>query len=439
MRNSLFRPLGVPSIRVPHLKNTRDCETTALLEPKQVTLLLSQHIGAPAKLCVEKGQKVYVGTLVGEAQGFVSANVHSSVSGVVAEIREVITPTGARVVGVAVDSDGEFTPDPSIRPPRVSDAETLVAAIAQSGLVGLGGAGFPTHVKLKIPEGANVDTLLINAAECEPYITSDYREMIEFPKRIVNGVRTVSELLGLSRAIIAVEDNKPLAVEILTRFAAYKNIEVVTLKSSYPQGAEKVLITNATGRVVPSGKLPSDAGVLVLNVGTISFISNYLETGMPLVSKRITVDGDAVARSCNMLVPIGTPIKDIIESAGGYLGECARLLMGGPMMGTALYSDEFPLLKNNNAVLALSPWQISLPKENPCIRCGRCGDSCPMSLSPVEIQQAYEVGDIASIGKLGAANCIECGSCTFVCPAKRSITQTMRLCKEALRKAAKKK
>ncbi len=439
MRKDSGTARKVSSISVPHYKNTKDCITTELFHPKQVTLLLSQHIGKPAELCVEKGQQVFVGTPVGTASGFVSAAVHSSVSGTVSAITEVITPTGARATGVVVDSDGLFTREPNIQPPSVSNADELVKAVAASGCVGLGGAGFPTHVKLSIPKGASVDTLLVNAAECEPYITSDYREIIEFPKQIVNGMRTIRELLHLSRAVIAVEDNKPLAVEILERFAAYKDIEVVTLKSSYPQGAEKVLITNVTGREVPAGKLPSDAGVLVMNVTTVSFISAYLETGMPLVQKRITVDGDAVERACNMLVPIGTPIKDILEYCGTDMSKCAKLLMGGPMMGTALYSDNFPLLKNNNAILALSAAQTYVPKENPCIRCGRCVEACPMNLSPVEIQDAFERDDVETLQSYGVMNCIECGSCTFVCPAKRSITQTMRLSKGAVRKAASKK
>ncbi len=413
--------------------------TSELLHPKQVTLLLSQHIGKPAVACVQKGDRVYVGTLVGRADGFVSANVHSSVSGTVSALTEIVNPMGARVQAVVVDSDGEFTPDPAIQPPAVEDAKQLVAAISQSGLVGLGGAGFPTHVKLSIPEGAQVDTLVINGAECEPFITSDYREMVENPKGIINGVRTVSNLLGLKKAIIAVEENKPLAIEMLTRFAQYKEIQVVSLPSTYPQGAEKVLITNVTGRQVPAGKLPADAGCVVLNAGTVSFIAQYLETGMPLVNKRITVDGGAVRKGCNLLVPIGTPIKDVIEAAGGYMGECKKLLMGGPMMGTALYTDDFPLLKNNNAILALSADQISVARDNPCIRCGRCVEACPMSLSPAEIQVSLENKDVEEMQSLGVMNCIECGSCSYVCPAKRSITQMMRLAKGEVRKAGSKK
>lgn len=435
----IFSKSKVPSTAVPHWKNTADCVTSELLHPKQVTLLLSQHIGKPAVACVQKGDPVFVGTLVGKADGFVSANVHASVSGTVSAITEVVNPAGMKVQAVVVDSDGAFTPDPGIKPPVVENAKQLIEAVAQSGLVGLGGAGFPTHVKLSIPQGANVDTLIINGAECEPFITSDYREMVENPKRIINGVRSVRTLLGLKNAVIAVEENKPLAIEMLTRFAQYKDITILPLPSTYPQGAEKVLITNVTGRQVPAGKLPADAGCLVLNTGSVSFISQYLETGMPLVNKRITVDGGAVRKSCNLLVPIGTPIKDVIDAAGGYMGECKKLLMGGPMMGTALYSDEFPLLKNNNAILALSADQISIARDNPCIRCGRCIDACPMSIPPAEIQVAFEHKDADEMRELGVMNCIECGSCTYVCPAKRSITQMMRLAKAEVRKAGSKK
>ncbi len=428
---------AVRTIRVPHHKDTENCATKPLLRPAEVTLLMAQHIGAPAKVCVEKGARVFVGTRVGEAVGFVSADVHSSVSGTVKAITNVLTPTGQQSPAVVIESDGEFASDPALAPPEVTDAASLVEAVSHSGLVGLGGAGFPTHVKLSVPKGARVDTLVVNGAECEPYITSDYRTMLEDADALIDGALTVKKHLALSRVIIAVEDNKPAALALL-REKADGRYEVMALKSSYPQGAEKVLIANATGRVVPAGKLPSDAGVLVLNVGTAAFLHHYLKTGMPLVKKRVTVAGDAVAQPCNLFAPVGTPISELIKAAGGCAREPQKLLMGGPMMGTALYTDEFPLLKNNNAILALTSGSVNVSKDNPCIRCGRCVDTCPVRLAPAEIQVACDAHDVELMTALGALNCMECGCCTFVCPAKRSITQIMRLAKLEIRKAAKK-
>jgi electron transport complex protein RnfC len=429
----------VKGISVPHYKNTENIETAALLEPERVTLLLSQHIGKPAEACVEKGQQVYVGTKVGQASGFVSAAVHASVSGRVIELTQVMVPSGATVDAVVIESDGQFTPDPGIQPPVVRTAKELVSAIAQSGLVGLGGAGFPAHVKFSPPEGSVLDTLVINGAECEPFITSDYREMMENADWILSGVETIRSLMGLKRAVIGIENNKSEAIRLLREKAGASGVEVVALQCAYPQGAEKVLIANLMGRAVPAGKLPSDAGVVVVNVTTCSFVAQYLKTGMPLVQKRVTVDGGAVARPGNLLVPVGTHIRDLIAACGGYREPAVKLLMGGPMMGTALYTDDYPILKNNNGILALSAAQVTLTADNPCIRCGRCVDTCPMGLSPAEIQVSYVQDDIASAEKMGAMSCIECGSCTFVCPAKRPITQIMRLSKEKIRKAASKK
>ncbi|MEA5051527.1 MAG: electron transport complex subunit RsxC [Oscillospiraceae bacterium] len=427
----------IKGVSVPHCKTTQDCATRPLLQPDEVTLVMAQHAGKPAVVCVEKGAAVCVGTKVGAADGFVSADIHSSVSGTVKAVTTVLTPTGLHAAAVVVESDGKFTPDPSIAPPSVHDAASLVEALSHSGIVGLGGAGFPTHVKLSVPQGAKVDTLIINGAECEPYITSDCRTMLEEADAVLDGALAVGKYLGLSRIVVAIEENKPDAIALL-REKANGRCEVLCLKSSYPQGAEKVLIYNVTGRVVPAGKLPSDAGTLVLNVGTAAAIAHYLATGMPLVSRRVTVAGDAVTDPCNLLAPVGTSIKALVDAAGGYAGEVEVLLMGGPMMGTALYTDDFPLLKNNNAILALTKNSTDLPKNEPCIRCGRCVDTCPMRLSPAEVQTAYEQHDVEMMNELGALNCMECGCCTYVCPAKRSITQTMRLAKLAIRKAAKK-
>ncbi len=427
----------IRGVKVPHYKLTENEETKPLLKPKKVTLVMSQHIGAPATVCVEKGEQVFVGTRVGAANGFISADVHSSVSGKVTNIVTVLTPQGQHIQAVEVESDGEFKIDPSITPPTVTDAESLVAAIARSGLVGLGGAGFPTNVKLAVPKGVEVDTLVINGAECEPYITSDYREMMENPDDIVEGIIRVKKLLGLKRAIVGIESNKPEAIMLL-REKSNGEFEVMSLKSSYPQGAEKTLIANTTGRAVKTGKLPSDAGVVILNIGTASFIARYLRTGVPLVSKRLTVSGDGIKNGSNVFVPVGTPVKEVVEACGGYTGEIEKLLMGGPMMGIALYSDEYPIVKNNNAILALTKASAPVTENNPCMRCGRCVDTCPMLLSPAEIQVAYETDNVDALIKYGVNSCMECGCCTFVCPAKRPITQVMRLSKLKIRKAANK-
>ncbi len=426
----------VHGIRLPHNKHTQDCETSALLAPPQVTLLMAQHTGAPATACVNVGDKVQIGTLVGKASGFISANVHASVSGTVSAIQPITSPSGATVQSVVIDNDYHATVDPTLTPPVVNTADELVAAIAQSGLIGLGGAGFPTHVKFAPPKDSHVDTLVVNGAECEPYITSDYREMLEHPDDIVAGVTRVKELLGLSRAIIGIEDNKPQAIELLRQRFADTGVEIIPLGTHYPQGAEKVLIANLTGRVVPAGKLPSDVGVIIVNISTISFVAQYLRTGMPLVATRVTVDGDAVARPGNVLAPVGTRVKDVVKACGGYSATCAKLLMGGPMMGIALYSDEYPLQKNNNGILAFSEKMVKQTADYPCIRCGRCVLNCPVRLSPAEIQVAYATEDPSAAEKMGVLTCIECGCCTYVCPAKRPITQIMRLSKAQIRKAA---
>ncbi|MEG1945220.1 MAG: electron transport complex subunit RsxC [Oscillospiraceae bacterium] len=439
MEKKYLFALPARGVDVPHRKNTENCATGELISPNKVMLPLSQHIGKPAQVCVKKGDAVFVGTLVGKADGFVSANIHSSVSGTVLGLAELVSTSGAPMTCVEIESDKKFTPDPSLQRPVVTDAKQLVEAVAQSGLVGLGGAGFPTHVKLAIPKNAHIDTLIINGAECEPYITSDYREMLESTADIVEGVLLVKKLLGLERAVIAVEKNKPKAIEALKMCAKDTGIEIVALKCTYPQGAEKVLISSVAKRQVPAGKLPSDAGVLVLNVCTVSFINKYMKSGMPLVQKRVTVDGGAVTEGKNLLVPIGTRISELVEACKGYSCEPKKLLMGGPMMGISLCTDDYPILKNNNAVIALSQQEVKLCDNNPCIRCGRCIKACPMRLSPAEIQLCYELGDTKQQQELGVMNCIECGSCTFVCPAMRSITQTMRLSKAAVRKETAKK
>ena len=434
-----------PGAAVPHLKHTKDMETVEMPVPVTVTILMSQHIGAPCTPTVKVGQQVYVGTVIGDSQAFVSAPIHSSVSGKVKKIDTVVTSNGANTQCVIIESDGEQTPDPEIKPPVVENDDDLIKAIRASGLVGLGGAGFPAHVKLNpAPEvKAKVDTLIINAAECEPYITADMREIIENSWDIMSGIYTVSELLQVKEAIIGIEDNKPEAIKIMQEIAAKDDdkgdvVKVKVLPSRYPQGAEKVLIEQCTGRQVPPGKLPADVGVVVMNVASIAFLARYLKTGMPLTTKRITVDGSAVNEPKNIRVCIGTPVKDVIAFCGGYKGEPAKLLYGGPMMGTPIVSDELPILKNTNAILAFNREDAQSLEESACIRCGRCVNACPMNLMPTMLEQYTEVKNVEMLNKYNVMTCMECGSCSFVCPANRKLVQSIRIGKAIVRNSSKK-
>lgn len=419
--------------RVPHHKGTSGTATVQMPLPTRIVLPMQQHIGAPCTPAVKKGDQVYVGTVVGRAGGFVSADIHSGVSGTVQSIDSVHMPGGAHSAAVVIVPDGSQTPDPALKPPVVTDAASLSQAARDCGLVGLGGAGFPTAVKLapKTP----IDTLIINGAECEPYITSDEREFLESSETVMRGVKAVREHLNIGTVIFAIERNKPQAIDLMFSLtqgdAAYK---VQPLDSRYPQGAEKVLIETVTGREVPRGGLPADVGVLVMNVTTVSALGKYLDTGMPLVTKRLTVDGDAVNKPQNVEVIIGTPIAEVLEFCGGVKDDFAKLLMGGPMMGTAVADVNSPVLKQNNALLCFGEKAAHIPVPGPCIRCGRCIEACPMGLSPVEIAGAFQKGDVAALNEMMVDLCMGCGSCTFVCPAKRPVCQTMNLAKAMQKK-----
>ena len=419
--------------RVPHHKGTSGMATVQMPLPTRIVLPMQQHIGAPCTPAVKKGDQVYVGTVVGRAGGFVSADIHSGVSGTVQSIDSVHMPGGAHSAAVVIVPDGSQTPDPALKPPVVTDAASLAQAARDCGLVGLGGAGFPTAVKLapKTP----IDTLIINGAECEPYITSDEREFLESSETVMRGVKAVREHLNIGTVIFAIERNKPQAIDLMFSLtqgdAAYK---VQPLDSRYPQGAEKVLIETVTGREVPRGGLPADVGVLVMNVTTVSALGKYLDTGMPLVTKRLTVDGDAVNKPQNVEVIIGTPIAEVLEFCGGVKDDFAKLLMGGPMMGTAVADVNSPVLKQNNALLCFGEKAAHIPVPGPCIRCGRCIEACPMGLSPVEIAGAFQKGDVAALNEMMVDLCMGCGSCTFVCPAKRPVCQTMNLAKAMQKK-----
>ena len=437
-----FRTHG--GAKAPHRKNTANVQSVKMPCPKQVILPMTQHIGASCIPTVKAGDTVSVGDVVGMSEGFVSAPIHATISGKVSKIAPVKHPSGSAVQAVYIESDGEMRLSDSIKPPVVNSIDDFLAAVRASGLVGLGGAGFPTHVKLNVPKDKKADTLVINCAECEPYITVDNREAVENTENVLEGIFTVMRFLKLDRAIIGVEDNKPEAVKALRSSIKQssnkqaKNTCVLPLKARYPQGAEKVLIKACTGRTVPAGKLPLDAGCIVMNITSAAFISSYLKTGIPLISKRITVDGSAIKEPKNIIVPIGTPIKDVIEFCGGYSAKVSKLIMGGPMMGIALENDELPIMKQNNAVLAFNEADAVIQRTTDCIRCGRCVQSCPMNLVPTAIAGAVKRNDAEALSKQGVMVCMECGSCAFNCPAHRPLVQTMRLGKSIVKSAPKK-
>lgn len=431
-------------VRPGHFKSTAELETVTMPPPARVSIAMQQHIGAPCKPLVKKGDHVYLGQKIGDSDQPVSAPIHASVSGTVAGIGEIMLPGGQRVQTVDIDSDGQMIPDPSVAPPPAETPEDLVKAARESGLVGLGGAGFPAHIKLLHADNAELDTLIINAAECEPYITSDYRECLEHPEDIIEGVYLLKRVMNFKQVIIAVEDNKPQAIKVLHRVAVDKRdtdhqVNLMKLKTHYPQGAEKVLIYTATGRKLAPGQLPAGVGCVVMNVTSVSFLNRYLRTGMPLTTKRVTVDGSAAAKGMNVEVPVGTSVEDVIRFCGGYKQAPKKILMGGPMMGLALEDTSIPVLKQNNAILLFGEKEARLPNSTPCIRCGRCVAACPMFLRPAEVERGLKLDSVDTLRALGANVCIECGSCAFVCPAKRNLVQSMRLAKGRIRKEASRK
>lgn len=441
-QEKILKPVGKirGGARLPHYKKTAETESVILAPPEKVVISMSQHIGAPCEPTVKAGDKVFVGTVIGDSDAFVSAPIHSSVSGEVTEITTIRMPAGNEVKAVVIASDGEMTPDPEIKPPKVETVEDLLAAARASGLVGLGGAGFPAHVKLKPSEDKPIDTLIINGAECEPFITADYRECMENPNDILGGVYLLKNLLGIEKVIIGVEDNKPKAIKTLHEIASHEQdvedtVKLMKLKSRYPQGAEKVLIYSATKRKLPLGKLPADIGCIVMNITSIAFLYRYIKTGMPLVTKRITVDGNAITEPKNLIVPIGTPIEHVLDYCKAENPE--KVMMGGPMMGIAVYDTSLPILKQNNAILAFSGKQAQSKPTTDCIRCGRCMRACPMSLTPAAVDFAVKNPKAEELNALNVMYCMECGSCAFACPAGRPLTAVMRLAKNEVRKAGK--
>ncbi len=422
-------------VHLPHRKNTANCPAVALPAPATVTLPMGMHIGAPAKPVVKAGDRVFVGTLIAEPGGFVSAPVHSSVSGTVKAIVPLLQSNGQKVPAVVIESDGANTPDPTLAPPAVHSGEELVDAIAKSGVVGLGGAGFPTYVKFKV-DPARIEELVINGAECEPYITSDSLTMVERAEEMAYAINALKIHLGIQKVVIGIENNKKAAIAKMKELAkADPAIRVVTLPAVYPQGGEKVLVYHTTGKVIPVGKLPIDVGCIVCNCTTIASIGRYLMTGMPLVEKCITVDGSAVRQPQNVLVPIGTAMEEVFAFCGGFKEEPGKVLYGGPMMGVAVPDLSAPVMKNTNAILAFNQKDAAPKKETPCIHCGGCENHCPFGIDPGELEAAWRNNDAEAARKAGADLCMECGCCAYICPAHRPLVQYNKLAKGVLRAA----
>lgn len=424
---------SLPGTKVPHRKNTASMQPVRMPTPTIVTIPMQMHIGNSACPVVKQGDKVYVGTLIAEADGFISAPIHSSVSGVVKKIEQITISNGNICNAVVIESDGEMKLDESVRPPVIDSKQSLISAIKDSGIVGLGGAGFPTYVKFNV-DVDKIEQLVINGAECEPYITSDTRTMIDRVEDIKLALSYFEKYLGIKKIVIGIEKNKPEAIASMKALAAEDNaVTVKVLPSIYPQGGEKVLVYNTTGKVIPVGKLPIDVGCIVSNCTTIADIGKYIKTGMPLVEKCITVDGSSVKNPMNVIAPIGTALSDVFEFSGGYSSEPSKILYGGPMMGIAVPDASVPVLKNTNAILAFDKRDAVLAEPQPCIKCGRCLNACPFGINPPALAKALSQHDIEAMEKFGGDACMECGCCSFVCPANRPLVQNHRLIKTELR------
>ena len=423
-------------IHVPHRKNTSKQPTVKMDTPKSVIIPMQMHIGKPAIPTVKVGDTVKIGTKIGEADGRISSCIYSGISGKVTKLSEYLLTNGDVTTAVVIESDGEMTIDETVKPPVVTNRQQLIDAIAQSGIVGLGGAGFPTHVKLDVP-AEKIDYVIINGAECEPYITSDTVTMLTRADDMAEAIRTFNRVLGVKNVIIGIENNKADAISEMRKMAASIKectVSVKVLPSVYPQGGEKVLVYHTTGRKIPKNKLPIDVGCIVLNCTTLATIGEYLKTGMPLVEKCVTVDGGAVKNPKNVLVPVGTSLNDLFEFCGDLTEDPDKIIYGGPMMGITVSTTDCSVLKNTNAVLALTKKEAALPKTTNCIRCGACVNTCPFGLSPVSIAEAYDKNDTELLEELSVETCMECGCCSFVCPANRPLVQVNKLSKQLLKK-----
>ncbi len=413
-------------------KLTEKCAIEEMPAGHIVKIPLSQHVGAPAEPIVKTGERVLMGQKIAEAQGFVSVPVHASVSGVVMEITQITGANGKPVQAIVIENDFK---DEAL-PFREEDIEALSAQeiierIKEAGNVGMGGATFPTHVKLSPPEGKSVNLLILNGAECEPFLTADYRLMVECPKRVIMGVKILMRALGIKKAIVGIEDNKPEAIQKMTAAVDTHAIRVVDVETKYPQGSEKQLINAITGRVVPAGGLPMDAGVVVVNVGSAKAIADAFCVGEPLYRRVVTVSG-AVKNPKNLLVRFGVSAREVLEYVGGPSSEPLKILSGGPMMGLPLPTLDCVVTKGFSGLVVLDSQYTKKQKETNCIKCGKCADVCPMNLMPMMISASAVFEDFEKAEKYNAMDCMSCGCCSYICPAKKPIAQNIKFAKDMI-------
>ncbi|MGE4563651.1 MAG: electron transport complex subunit RsxC [Victivallaceae bacterium] len=409
-------------------------KSAPLLE--KYTVILNQHIGAPPKLVVNSGDTVKKGQLIAEAGGFVSGNVHSPTSGTVGKIVEVNGPMGVNMQAVEIISDGQDEWGSGLEPItgwRDVEPAMIKERIAKAGIVGMGGAAFPTHVKLSPPADKKIDTMILNGAECEPYLTADHRLMLERPEAVLRGAAMMARILDIKNIFVGIESNKPDAIRVMKEKAAEYGITVVPLRVRYPQGGEKQLIYAVTGRKVPQAMLPMDAGCVVHNVGTAAAVSDAVLEGKPLIERVTTVTGKPVVNPGNWLVRIGTPIAEVIKLAGGVKSTPGKVILGGPMMGFAQKSLEVPVMKNTSGILLLDRSEIVQFTSEPCIRCGKCIDNCPMNLLCGIIGSFIENEKFEKAEELHVMDCLECGACAYDCPAHRPLVQHVRRAKAEIR------
>lgn len=408
---------------------SKDKPIKAVLPKGDLVYPLSQHIGAPAKPIVAKGDHVLTGQKIAEAGGFVSAPVYATVSGTVKAIEPRRVVTGDNVMSIVVENDGLYdeVEYPAVKPLENMTREEIIACIKEAGIVGMGGAGFPTFIKLSPKEPEKIDYVIANCAECEPYLTSDYRRMLEEPQKLVDGLKVYLKLFENARGILAVEDNKPDCIELLRKLTKDETrISVKALKTKYPQGAERQIIYAATGRSINSSMLPADAGCVVNNVDTIVAVYHAVYEGRPLMNRIVTVTGDAVADPRNFIVRIGTNYHELVEKAGGFKEEPVKIISGGPMMGFGIFDLNVPTTKTASALLCLTQDDVSRMEPSACINCGRCVEACPSRLVPsmlADFAEHYEEEEFLSHDGM---ECCECGCCSFVCPARRSLTQSIK-------------